>query len=99
MRRRLAQHHPDFAHWIAEHAYGRVLARPGLAPALRELLAIVCLLHSNLERQLASHTRGAIHLGATPQQVLAVFELTKPHLDPDDVSRLEDVVRKFIAAR
>ncbi|MCP4243278.1 MAG: carboxymuconolactone decarboxylase family protein [bacterium] len=99
VRRRLAQHHPDFAHWIAEHAYGRVLARPGLAPALRELLAIVCLLHSNLERQLASHTRGAIHLGATPQQVLAVFELTKPHLDPDDVSRLEDVVRKFIAAR
>ncbi len=99
VRRRLAQHHPDFARWIAEHAYGRVLARPGLAPALRELLAIVCLLHSNLERQLASHTRGAIHLGATPEQVLAVFELTKPHLDPDDVSRLEDVVRKFIAAR
>ncbi len=99
VRRRLAQHHADFAHWIAEHAYGRVLARPGLAPALRELLAIVCLLHSNLERQLASHTRGAIHLGATREQVLAVFELTKPHLDPDDVSRLEDVVRKFIAAR
>ncbi|MCP5024107.1 MAG: hypothetical protein GY930_20355, partial [bacterium] len=51
-----------------------------------------------LERQLASHTRGAIHLGATPEQVLAVLELTKPRLDPDDVSRMEDVVRKFIAA-
>ena len=43
VRRRLHQHHPDFADWIAGHAYGRVLSRPGLEPHRRELLALECL--------------------------------------------------------
>jgi 4-carboxymuconolactone decarboxylase len=96
VRRRLAQHHTDFAHWIAEHAYGRVLARPGLEPAMRELLAIVCLLHSGLDRQLASHTRGAVRLGAAPAEVRAVFELVRPHLAETDAARLEEVIQRFL---
>ena len=96
VRRRLSQHHTDFAHWIAEHAYGRVLARPGLEPATRELLAVVCLLHSGLDRQLASHTRGAVRLGATPQSVHAVFELVRPHLAQQEVERLKEVLQRFL---
>ena len=96
VRRRLSQHHTDFAHWIAEHAYGRVLARPGLEPATRELLAVVCLLHSGLDRQLASHTRGAVRLGATPQAVHAVFDLVHSHLAPEDMERLKEVIERFL---
>ncbi len=96
VRRRLSQHHTDFAHWIAEHAYGRVLARPGLEPSMRELLAVVCLLHSGLDRQLASHTRGAIRLGAAPEAVLAIFELVRPHLSAGEAMRLEEVVHRFL---
>ncbi|MDF1837983.1 MAG: carboxymuconolactone decarboxylase family protein [Planctomycetota bacterium] len=96
VRRRLAQHHTDFAHWIAEHAYGRVLARPGLQASVRELLAVVCLLHSGLDRQLASHTRGAVRLGASHESVLAVFELVRPHLAGAEAKRLEEVVHRFL---
>ncbi|MFT4647934.1 MAG: alkylhydroperoxidase/carboxymuconolactone decarboxylase family protein YurZ [Glaciecola sp.] len=96
VRRRLAQHHPDFAHWIAEHAYGRVLARPGLTAAMRELLAIVCLLHTNLDRQLASHTRGAVRLGASAHAVHEVFKLVSPHLDAEDSVRLAEVIERFL---
>ncbi|MBK7877955.1 MAG: carboxymuconolactone decarboxylase family protein, partial [Planctomycetes bacterium] len=61
----LARHHPDFARWIEEHAYGRVLARPGLEPRLRELCAVAALAVLGQERQLASHVRGALRCGAT----------------------------------
>ena len=94
--RRLSQHHPDFARWIAEHAYGRVLSRPGLDPATRELLAIVCLLHTGLDRQLASHTRGAVRLGASPEAVSAVFERVRPHLSAQDAERLAEVIKRFL---
>jgi 4-carboxymuconolactone decarboxylase len=69
IRASLSAGHPDFAAWIEAHAYGRVLARPGLAPDRRELLAVVALAAFGQERQLASHVRGALRCGATPDEV------------------------------
>jgi 4-carboxymuconolactone decarboxylase len=56
--------HPDFSEWILEYGYGRVLARPGLSPALREMVAVAVLAAGGWERQLASHLRGALNAGA-----------------------------------
>lgn len=95
VERRLRQHHPHFAAWVLEHAYGRVLSRPGLDPARRELLAIACLALSGLERQLASHTRGAVRLGATPEQVGAVLASQRDYLKPETYERLREVVTRF----
>ncbi|MCB9906347.1 MAG: carboxymuconolactone decarboxylase family protein [Planctomycetes bacterium] len=95
VRRRLHQHHPDFASWIGQHAYARVLSRPGLAPHRRELLALVCLLHGSLDRQLASHARGAIRLGATPDQVAQVVASQAPYLAPEVFERLQAVAQRF----
>jgi len=60
----LVRGHADFADWIEGHAYGRVLSRPGLAAAERELLAVCGLAALRQERQLASHLRGALRCGA-----------------------------------
>lgn len=60
----LNSHHADFGQWILEHAYGRVLARPGLSGSRRELLASCALAALGQDRQLASHARGALRLGA-----------------------------------
>ena len=64
LRDKLARQHPDFGAWVLGHAYGRVLARPGLAPERREILACVALAALGQERQLAGHLRGALACGA-----------------------------------
>jgi 4-carboxymuconolactone decarboxylase len=74
VRALLADAHPDFSRWILGHAYGRVLTRPGLSAAQRELLAVVALAALGQERQLASHLRGAVRCGATPTHVRTLLE-------------------------
>jgi 4-carboxymuconolactone decarboxylase len=64
----LADGHPSFERWTIEHAYGRVLARGGLEPRLRELLAVAALAVLGQEKQLASHVRGAVRCGAAPAE-------------------------------
>ncbi|MCC6405679.1 MAG: carboxymuconolactone decarboxylase family protein [Planctomycetes bacterium] len=66
--------HPDFAAFIEGHAYGRILARPGLEPSVRELLACAALAVLGQERQLASHVRGALRCGASSAAVLNTIE-------------------------
>ena len=67
VRTRLEEFHPALATWIAQHAYGTVLVRPGLDAKRRELLAVACLGSSGPERQLVSHTRGALAMGVSPK--------------------------------
>ena len=63
---------PRLPAWTLEHAYGRVLARPGLAPRERELLAVAILTAlGGLDEPLLGHMRGALRLGASPEQVAA----------------------------
>lgn len=95
VRAELARFHPLLGAWIAAHAYARVLARPGLAPDRRELCAVAALAAQGQERQLASHARGAVRLGATPGEVAAVVEEIAPWLAPADLARARDVAAHF----
>jgi 4-carboxymuconolactone decarboxylase len=61
--------HPDLAHWMEEQGYGRVLSRPGLGGADRELVTVAALAALGWERQLVSHLLGARRLGATPATI------------------------------
>lgn len=65
----LESFHPDFHDFVIESAYGRVLARPGLGPMTRELLAVAGLAALQQEPQLVAHARGALRFGATLDQV------------------------------
>ncbi len=73
VRASLERGHPDFARWIEGHAYGRILSRPGLSAAERELLAVCALAALGQERQLVSHVRGALRCGAQPADVRLVL--------------------------
>jgi len=95
VRGRLESFHPDFATWIARHAYGRVLSRPGLSASVRELCAVGALLVTGQDRQLASHARGAVRLGAEPAQVTAVLELLGDLLTPEIADRGRAVLERF----
>jgi alkylhydroperoxidase/carboxymuconolactone decarboxylase family protein YurZ len=86
---------PDFAAWILGHAYGRVLTRPGLSSAQRELLAVVGLAAFEQQRQLASHVRGALRCGACLEQVHAALEATADLLGAARTRAAREIVARF----
>lgn len=73
VRAMLAGFHADFRGFVLEVAYGRILARPGLPARVRELLAVGALAASDQRRQFAGHARGALHLGATRDELREVL--------------------------
>lgn len=89
--------HADFADWILGHAYGRVLARPGLTARMRELLAVAALASQGQLRQLASHARGAVRCGATPEEVIQAVELLGDRLDAVALESAREVAARFSA--
>jgi len=82
MRERLVSFRPDFATWLLEHAYGHVLSRPGLDPALRELLSVCVLAAMDQPAQFESHARGALRLGATQNDLSSALDVAV-ELAPD----------------
>ena len=91
----LREYHPLLERWVTGHAYGRVLTRSGLAPKIRELLAVAMLTASGLDRQLASHARGAVRLGASPDEVQAVLGAIEDLVAPEFLRDARVVVRSF----
>jgi 4-carboxymuconolactone decarboxylase len=72
--RQVRRLHPDLARWMVEQGYGRVLSRRGLDAAARERVAVAVLAAGGWERQLVSHLRGAVRLGAPRSAVRHAFE-------------------------
>ena len=95
VRAALERAHPLLARWIAEHAYARVLARPGLAPDRRELCAVAALAAQEQERQLAAHARGAVRLGATRAEVQEMLVEIADLLSPAALQRAREVIAHF----
>jgi len=62
--------HPDLWNWMILEGYGKVLSRPPLPPAQRELCIIACLVVTGWNRQLRSHVHGALNVGCTPESII-----------------------------
>ncbi len=96
MRERLASFRPDFATWLLDHAYGHVLSRPGLDPALRELLSVCVLAAMDQPAQFESHARGALRLGATAKDLSKALDVAL-ELAPDaPTERAREAALKLI---
>jgi 4-carboxymuconolactone decarboxylase len=57
--------HPALDAWMVADGYGKVLSRPGLTLAQRELCIVAACAASEQIPQLKSHLRGALNCGAT----------------------------------
>ena len=97
VRAMLERHPADFAVWIEEHAYGRILARPGLEARMRELCAVAALAVLGQERQLASHVRGALRCGASRAELERVLAELRDFVTPERAERNASVVARFAA--
>lgn len=95
VRSMLEGYHGDFGAWVAEHAYARVLARPGLEAHRRELLATCALAALGQDRQLASHARGSLRCGATVEELNAALEALEDLIDPQRLQRAKRICERF----
>ncbi|HEX6064438.1 MAG TPA: carboxymuconolactone decarboxylase family protein [Longimicrobiales bacterium] len=75
LRANIARLHPDMEQWMLEEGYGKVLGRPGLDLKVRELCVIAVLVGLDTPQQLYSHLRGALNVGATPEEVETTVEI------------------------
>jgi len=73
---------PGFSSWVLQDAYGRILSRPGLALAERELLAVAALALMALPAPLGSHVRGALRTGAAPGHVADILKASRVLAEP-----------------
>ena len=95
VRTHLDELSPDFAGWVAGHAYQTVLARPGLSPAERELLAVVALSATGHDRQLASHVRGAVRCGVPAAGVIHTIDMLDGLIMPERAKRAREIANSF----
>jgi 4-carboxymuconolactone decarboxylase len=79
LRENIAKLHPDLERWMLDEGYGKVLSRPNLDLKVRELCIIGVLVGLDAPQQLYSHLRGALNVGATPEEVDAAVDIACGH--------------------
>ncbi|MEW6413491.1 MAG: hypothetical protein AB1483_13630 [Candidatus Zixiibacteriota bacterium] len=65
---------PEVFRWMIIEGYGKVLSRPNVDIISRELAIMAFLMMENREKQLHSHIRGALNVGAPPELVTSVID-------------------------
>lgn len=80
LRSNIAALHPDMEQWMITEGYGKVIGRPGLDLAVRELCIVALLAPQDAAPQQYSHLRGALNAGATREDVEETLELVEPLL-------------------
>jgi 4-carboxymuconolactone decarboxylase len=81
LRRNVRALHPDMERWMVVEGYGKVLGRPGLDLATRELCIAALLAVLQAPPQLYSHLRGALNAGAPSSEVEGALDLACSLLD------------------
>lgn len=75
MRERLGRISPDLDLWMITEGYGKTLSRPDVDSSTRELAIVAVLAVLGWQRQLHSHIRGAVNVGASRAACESVLHL------------------------
>lgn len=75
--------HPALESLVVVDAYGKLLGRPGLDAARRELCTLSAITMLEAPRQLHAHLRGALNLGWKKEDVDTVLALAEQDLTPE----------------
>ena len=87
LRRNIRALHPALDAWMIVEGYGKVLSRPALDLARRELCIVAACAASRQERQLHSHLHGALHAGASEAAITDTLVAISVLVSPDDAAR------------
>ncbi|HEX8360917.1 MAG TPA: carboxymuconolactone decarboxylase family protein [Longimicrobium sp.] len=89
--------HPDLDGWMVAGGYGRVIGRPTLDLATRELCIAALLAVWNVPRQLHSHLRGSLNAGASVAEVDEAVEIACEYLDAERAEQVRALWREVRA--
>lgn len=81
LRENIRALHPDLEAWMVMEGYGKVLGRAGLDLRTRELCVAALLAVLGTPKQLYSHLRGALNVGASAPQVEQALDLAGAYMD------------------
>ena len=87
LRQNIRTLHPALDAWMIVEGYGKVLSRPALDLARRELCIVAACAASRQERQLHSHLYGALHAGASEAAITDTLSAISVLVSPDDAAR------------
>ena len=87
LRHNIRELHPALDAWMIVEGYGKVLSRPGLDLARRELCIVAACAASRQERQLHSHLHGALHAGASESAITDTLTTVGLLVSPEDAAR------------
>ena len=87
LRVNIRELHPALDTWMIVEGYGKVLGRPGLDLARRELCVVAACAIARQDRQLHSHLHGALHAGAGADVVSAVLDAIADLIGDDEDMR------------
>ena len=79
--------HPALDRWMITEGYGKVLGRPFLDLARRELCVVAACAIARQDRQLHSHLHGALNAGAAGGVVRAALQVVAPLVGDEDMRR------------
>jgi 4-carboxymuconolactone decarboxylase len=79
--------HPALDAWMIVEGYGKVLSRPALDLARRELCIVAACAASRQDRQLHSHLHGAMHAGASETAITETLGAISALVSADDAAR------------
>lgn len=74
LRVNIRELHPRLDEWMITEGYGKVLSRPGLDLARRELCIVAACAATAQDRQLQSHLHGARNVGVAEQVITEVLD-------------------------
>ena len=88
LRHNIRDLHPALDVWMIVEGYGKVLSRPGLDLARRELCIVAVCAAAEQDRQLHSHLHGARNAGASPDEIEGALATADEFLDADARKRI-----------
>jgi 4-carboxymuconolactone decarboxylase len=96
LRANIAVLHPAIDNWMIVEGYGKVLSRPGLDLARRELCIVAACVASGQDRQLHSHLHGALNVGVVADVVRAALDALQPVTSPDRLAAAQLLFERVI---
>lgn len=83
---------PDMFEYMILEGYGKILSRPGMTGQQRELSTVTALTALGWERQVISHARGAVNLGAELPDVFEAIALAEECSSRERVDQIVEAV-------
>jgi 4-carboxymuconolactone decarboxylase len=93
MMRKMRSLSPDLARWILDEGYGKVLSRPHFTPRERELMIVPTLAALRAWRQLPSHVKGGLRVGASAGEIRRVVTACRGLVSKTAIQRVQEVLK------